>query len=255
MTSKDNTYSSSWRDTFHSRGPSTLVIAVVAAVIIYEISKRHSFSTIDIVYFCALIIAVVFHEVYHGFVAYLCGDDTAKRAGRLTLNPIRHIDIFGSIILPVIMILTVGVPFGWAKPVPVTISKLRSPRNQAVLVGLAGPVTNIILAFLAGIIFKETANLYQLTYTPLNNWPIFELALFLFGEVNVLLACFNLLPIPPLDGSALLERILPRELLPGYYKSRMYFMFFVLAVVILAPGFLDSVSRHALQYWEDILGF
>ncbi len=252
MTFRDN--AASWRNKFHSRGPSTLIIAAVAAAVLYEIVKHHSLNKLDVIYFLGLIVAIVFHEVSHGFVAYLCGDDTAKRAGRLTLNPIRHIDIFGSVILPIIMILTVGVPFGWAKPVPVRIDKLRSPRNQALLVGLAGPATNIILALLAGFIFKETANLGQLVYTPFGQWPILELVLFLFGELNVLLACFNLLPIPPLDGSVILERILPKELLPGYYRLRMYSMFFVLAVVLLFPSFLNSIASHALTYWGNILG-
>jgi len=230
-----------------------LVAIIAGIVIIYEIIKHHSLSKFDVVYFVGLIIAIVFHEVSHGFVAYLCGDDTAKKAKRLTLNPLRHIDLFGSIIVPIFMILTTGLAFGWAKPVPISLNKLRHPRNQAVLVALAGPVTNIILALIAGFAFKMVMG-SQLAYLPMDNWPIPYLFLFLFGEVNVLLACFNLLPIPPLDGSAILERVLPPEMLPGYYRIRMFSMVFVLAVVFLFPSFLSSIETHALTYWANIVG-
>ncbi len=242
-----------WKAELNRRGPWVLAAAVVGIAVIYEIAKHHSISKVDVVYFVGLIIAIVLHEVSHGFVAYLCGDDTAKKAKRLTLNPIRHIDLFGSIILPIFMILTAGFAFGWAKPVPVTINKLRHPRNQAVLVALAGPATNIILALIAGFAFKEVES-SQLAYLSLDQWPILDIFLFLFGEVNVLLACFNLLPIPPLDGSAILERVLPREMLPGYYRLRMFSMVLVLAVVFLFPGFLDSIATHALTYWANIVG-
>ncbi len=247
------TNKNSLKNNFNRHGPWALVAIVVAVAVIYEIGKHHSLNTVDVVYFVGLIIAIVFHEVSHGLVAYWCGDDTAKVAKRLTLNPIRHIDILGSIIVPIVLILTVGIPFGWAKPVPVSINKLRHPRNQAVLVAFAGPVTNILLALAAGFLFKEVLT-PQLLFTPIDNWPIQYIFLFLFGEVNVLLACFNLLPIPPLDGSAILERMIPKEMLPQYYKLRMMSMFFVFALVFLFPSFLDSVSNHALTYWADIVG-
>ncbi len=247
------TNKNSLKNNFNRHGPWALVAIVVAVAVIYEIGKHHSLNTVDVMSFVGLIIAVVFHEAAHGLVAYWCGDDTAKVAKRITLNPIRHIDILGSIIVPIVLILTVGIPFGWAKPVPVSINKLRHPRNQAVLVSFAGPVINILLALVAGFLFKEVLT-PQLLNTPIDNLPIQYMFLFLFGEVNVLVACFNLIPIPPLDGSAILERIIPKEMLPQYYKLRMMSMVFVFILVLLLPSVVDSISIHALTYWADIVG-
>src|SRR5208283_4023032 len=113
--------------------------------------RHHVLNEQTLIFFLVFIPAVMLHEVSHGVVALWCGDDTAKRAGRLTLNPLRHIDPFGSLILPIVLTLTTGFPFGYAKPVPVNLSRLRRPRDDAVLVGLAGPFTNIALACMGGL--------------------------------------------------------------------------------------------------------
>lgn len=233
--------------------PTFIIAAAVVAVIVVLALRRHLVNEIDLVFFAAFIPAVIFHEVSHGVVALWCGDDTAKRAGRLTLNPIRHIDPVGSILLPAILALTHGPIFGWAKPVPVAINRLRHPRNQAVLVGLAGPATNIVLAAIAGVGFHEMLRVWPLPVDPFGVWlqsdtSLVQQFLFEFGIVNILLAGFNLIPIPPLDGSALIERLLPASVLPGYYRIRTGFLVLVLAIFLFAPGVLNTVLGH-LEIW------
>lgn len=150
-----------------------------------------------------LIIAVVFHEVAHGYAAFLLGDPTAKYAGRLTLNPVKHLDLWGSFLIPLLLIVSnAGVILGWAKPVPFNPYNLKSQKYGPLIVGMAGPLANLVLALLAGLgmrILLITGNS--------------EMALFSFLEIaaliNILLLVFNLLPIPPLDGSKVLFAILP----------------------------------------------
>jgi Zn-dependent protease len=228
-----------------------LVFAGVAAV------QRHYLSEDTGIFLACFVPAVILHEVSHGVVALWCGDDTAKRAGRVTLNPLRHIDPFGSIILPIVLTLTAGFPFGYAKPVPVNIGRLRHPRNQAVLVGLAGPATNIVLACIGGValhllhtgLFVHGGGLYTSTPAPLSVGDLFALY---FGVVNILLAVFNLIPIPPLDGSALLERLLPASMLPQYYRMRFAFIIVVLVVVLYAHGPVTSVFDHFENWYVQI---
>ncbi|MCU1461550.1 MAG: peptidase [Acidimicrobiales bacterium] len=189
-----------------------------------------------IVYLVVLIPSVILHEISHGVVALAFGDDTAKRAGRLTLNPIAHIDPFGTILLPLILALGSGGVFGYAKPVPVDPRRLRNPRQQSLLVSLAGPATNLLIAFAASVVYVAG---------PRNDWTSG------FIVVNVILAAFNLLPIPPLDGSALVERVLPRQWWPAYLRFRQYSMGLVLIVVLLLPNVLGHLFDWALRTWID----
>lgn len=189
-----------------------------------------------------LIPSVILHEVAHGLAALAFGDDTAKQAGRLTLNPVPHIDPFGTLLLPAILAFSGAGVFGWAKPVPVNPYRMRRPRDHGLLVSLAGPATNIVLALLAAFALRT------LTLSP-NLEEIF----LDFGVVNVILAAFNLLPVPPLDGSALVERILPRQWLPGWLKLRQYSMGIVVVLVLLLPGVLGPVFRFALSLWSVLL--
>src|SRR5215470_9270162 len=143
------------------------------------------------------IVAITFHEAAHGFTAYYFGDPTAKDAGRLTLNPIKHVDPFGTVILPVLLLLSSGgrLMFGYAKPVPVNFNHLRNPRWNMILVAFAGPGMNILLALVSAVLlrFAFNANGDQGSMiTSLLNRSV---------ELNAILAVFNLLPIPPLDGS------------------------------------------------------
>jgi len=226
-----------------------LIFAGVAAV------KRHYISESTGIFLACFVPAVIFHEVSHGVVALWCGDDTAKKAGRLTLNPLKHIDPFGSIILPIILALTTGVPFGYAKPVPVNVSKLRRPRDDAVLVGLAGPTTNIVLTCLGGIALHllHTGLVVQggLLYETHPQSVADQFALS-WGVVNIVLAVFNLIPIPPLDGSSLLERLLPARVLPEYYRLRFAFMIVVLIFVLYARGPVTSLLDHFENWYVEI---
>jgi len=158
--------------------------------------------TFFIFYIAILLFSVVIHEVSHGAVANLLGDPTAKLKGRLTLNPIPHIDPLGTIILPIFSMIFFGFAFGWAKPVPYNPYNLSNPRRDTALVGFAGPASNFILAIVFGV---------ALRFIPISSFgavdsPLFPMAA-IFGIIvflNLLLGIFNLLPIPPLDGSKLL---------------------------------------------------
>jgi Zn-dependent protease len=184
-------------------------------------------------WFVILIPSVVLHEVAHGYVANLFGDSTAKERHRLTLNPMAHIDPFGTILMPGLLLLLHFPAFGYAKPVPVNLSRLRKPRQQALWVSLAGPAVNVVLSAIGYVICRAT--LSQIVYTPTG---IHIPAVFTFGEtlglVNLILAVFNLIPIPPLDGSAIIERFLPRRSLAKYYQLRARALpFFFIALILL----------------------
>jgi Zn-dependent protease len=212
---------------------------------------------ITIIYFFALVAAIILHEISHGVVALWFGDDTARRAGRLTLNPIPHIDPFGSIILPALGALA-GIPVvGWAKPVPVDPSRLRNARRDMLFVSLAGPFTNLLLmvaAALAARALYQPALFGNAIFLDQLSLPV-QIALS-FAIVNLFLALFNLVPIPPLDGAALLERVLPPKWLPGWYRFRPYGMLVIFALVFwggsglighLFNPFLRRLESYALQ--------
>jgi Zn-dependent protease len=217
-------------------------------------------SQTTLILLAVLIPSVMLHEISHGAVALAFGDDTAKRAGRLTLNPIAHVDPFGTLILPLLLALTGAGMFGWAKPVPVNPAQLRNPRQQALLVSLAGPATNIALALLAIAILRifyassTTGIRFALAHGFYPTAGDTALALLLGAvTVNVILAAFNLLPIPPLDGSAVIERFLPREWAPHWYRFRQYSMGLLLIVVLMLPGALNRVFVIALRLGSRLL--
>lgn len=197
-----------------------------------------------------LIPSVILHEIAHGVVALHFGDDTARQAGRLTLNPVPHIDPFGSVILPALLAVTSAGVLGWAKPVPVDRSRLRRPRDHGLIVSLAGPATNIVLAVAAALALRLTAG----GATPgLPGGSLLTRVLVLAGLVNVVLAAFNLLPVPPLDGSAVVERLLPRRWLPRWRRLRRYSMVLVLGLVLLLPGAVSWLYDAALGLWSLLL--
>lgn len=198
-------------------------------------------TTFWILFAVAAIPSIILHEVAHGYVAYLCGDDTAKRAGRLTLNPVSHIDPFGTIILPIILVL-LGLPaLGYARPVPINLNKLRKPRNQSVWVALAGPGTNFILSFLAAVAVK-----IMLVRNVATTSDLF-LFFLLLGYANLMLGCFNLVPIPPLDGSALLERLWPRKHLKAYFEFRARALPVAMIVMLAVIFFFGLAVATALE--------
>jgi Zn-dependent protease len=202
------------------------------------------------IWFGCLIVAVILHEISHGVVALWFGDRTAKEAGRVTLNPIPHIDPFGSIVLPAMGAIT-GLPvLAWAKPVPVNPNRLHRPRRDMLFVSLAGPATNLSLMAVSALVART---LYQngpqvFTYEQL---PLGTRILYSFAVVNLFLGLFNLLPIPPLDGSALLERVLPAQWLPNWHKFRPY-GFLVLFLLVFSTGviseFLDPFLNQLFNF-------
>jgi Zn-dependent protease len=203
-----------------------------------------------VIWFGCLVVAVILHEISHGVAALSFGDRTAKEAGRLTLNPIPHIDPFGSIVLPALGAIT-GLPvLAWAKPVPVNPARMRHPRRDLVFVSLAGPATNLTLMVTAAVGAKVA---YENAAPVLfyNQLPLGIRILFSFAVVNLLLGLFNLLPIPPLDGSALLERILPATWLPQWHRFRPY-GFLVLFLLVFSTGviseFLDPFINRLFDF-------
>lgn len=173
--------------------------------------------------------AIVVHEVAHGWVAFRLGDSTAYMLGRLSLNPLRHIDPIGTILVPLVLILTVGFAFGWAKPVPVNYHNLHRPRRDSALVAAAGPAANLLMAIAWGVIIK-LASLFSGTVTALT-LPLIYMGMFgIF--VNAILMVFNLIPIPPTDGGRIATSLLPPAL--GYQLSRLepYGIFIVLLLLL-----------------------
>jgi len=161
---------------------------------------------ISIMIVCILIISVCIHEWAHGYVAYLLGDKTAYYLKRLTLNPFRHIDLVGSIVVPFLLVVTgTQFVFGWAKPVPVNVAYFKRPKRDMLMVAMAGPVVNLLLAIMAVIILKWI--FYSSFFGEFSDYMA-NVCLF-FVYVNIVLAVFNLLPIPPLDGSYLVVSLIP----------------------------------------------
>ncbi len=183
-----------------------------------------------------LLFSVVVHEVAHGWVAYRLGDSTAYDRGRLTLNPIPHIDPVGSIIVPVLLSLTGTIMMGWAKPVPVNPGRLNDPRNDYPKVAAAGPLSNLILAFLFAVALGVTVALGGMPGGH-DSEPTLTRFLFTMFEtgilINVVLAIFNLIPLPPLDGSWILSRFLPPEARARYENLRRYGMLVVVGFLLL----------------------
>ncbi len=176
-----------------------------------------------LIYIIPLTFAITLHEFAHGWVANQCGDATARMLGRLTLNPIKHIDPMGSILVPIVLYFT-GSPFlfGWAKPVPINFNALKYPKRDMILVALAGPASNFIMALLWSFAIMIALSL--------ESQLLIEMAK--FGVViNLVLGVFNLLPLPPLDGSRIVSALLPNNLAYYYNKLEVYGLYIVLALL------------------------
>ncbi|GGC27299.1 peptidase M50 [Novosphingobium marinum] len=202
-----------------------------------------------------LIVAIVFHEVAHGWVANALGDPTAKERKRLSLNPIRHVDPVGTVILPGILALTGAPVFGWAKPVPVIKQRLNNPRFGMMAVAAAGPGTNFVLAFIGAIALGLLAG--SLSAPPTGWLEILVSGLNYFIVINIFLALFNLLPIPPFDGSHIVEGLLPREAAAAYEKLRplglplLFLLLLVIPWLFPGLGIVENVVLPPVEWARE----
>ncbi len=196
-----------------------------------------------IVWAVPIVVAIILHEVMHGVVARMLGDDTAARAGRLTLNPLAHIDPFGTIILPGILLFAHAPVFGYAKPVPVDFRRLHPPRAGMIAVAAAGPITNLTLAVISAVIFR---NMISQSTVPASHTMLFLSRIALAScIVNIELAVFNLLPLLPLDGGRVLAGLLPPALARSFARVERYG--FLILLVLLYTNTVNRVVNPIIN--------
>lgn len=191
--------------------------------------------------FIVIIYSIILHEIAHGYAAYIQGDETAYRMGRLTLNPLPHIDMVGSVFVPLFAFLSLGTFFGWANPVPYNVHNIRTKIGHA-FVAAAGVLTNLLLALLTGIVFKVLAAQGVLTYD-------MGVALLTIIKINVSLAFFNLIPVPPFDGMSILQALFPRL----HINSRVIYNPLYMIGAILVASVLYSMFMPTLFGWVTSL--
>ncbi len=203
-----------------------------------------------------VLIAIVFHELSHGFVAYRLGDPTAKMMGRLTINPIAHIDPFGTILMPLMLIVFTGgqFVFGYAKPVPINPVNFKNPKRDMAISAAAGPVTNLILSIISIILIKflviPASHVLPDTIGSTVLAPVF-LILQRSIEVNVILAAFNMIPIPPLDGGRVLVGLLPYKQAISFSKIEPFG--FLIVIILIATGIANYFVMPLVHLFTQIL--
>lgn len=228
-----------------SKQTKIIYIIVILAALLMVVNNIYSNAEV-LVIVPILIISVMLHELAHGFVAFINGDDTAKIRGRLSLNPIKHMDVYGTL-LPAILILT-GSTFviGWAKPVPVNYYKLNNQKSAIFFISIAGIVMNLVLAVTGALLFKFLPN-------SLLSEKYIYLGLLYLIRLNISLAIFNLLPIPPLDGSKILTAFGSNSLKMAIYNFEKYG--FLVIMLLLWTGILDFLMNPLYQIFYGIINF
>jgi Zn-dependent protease len=207
------------------------------------------------IYALPVIFAITLHEAAHGYVARHFGDKTAHRLGRISLNPLRHIDPFGTIVLPLLTLAIikfsgVGVLFGWAKPVPVSFGNLRDPKRDMLWVALAGPLANLAMALAWAVLLKATEGVI-----PLNAFSAPMAYMAKAGiQINIVLMVLNLLPILPLDGGRIAVSLLPDRLALGYARLEPFGIPLLLLLIFLPPHVLGAVMMPMVQVSIDLIG-
>jgi Zn-dependent protease len=205
-----------------------------------------------VIWLLPILFGITLHEVAHGWVAYRFGDPTAKLLGRLTLNPIKHIDLVGTIILPILILIIsqFQFTFGWAKPVPVTAQNLRNPKTHMIYVALAGPLANFLMAILWAVVMKVGISL-----DPQQS----DIALFMVYSgnigilINLVLMVLNLIPIPPLDGSRVVSNLLPVRYAMLYNKIESFG--FLILLVLLVTGLLKYIIIPPVFYLGQLITY
>jgi Zn-dependent protease len=186
-----------------------------------------------VIYALPVIFAITVHEAAHGYAAKYFGDMTAHNAGRITLNPLKHIDLFGTILLPALTIMLGGILFGWAKPVPVDFARLRNPKKDMLWVAAAGPASNFVMAVFWALVLKYSVSMPEAFVLPLTLMAKAGVM------INIVLMVLNLLPLPPLDGGRIAVSLLPHHLAQPFAQLERYG--FIILIVLLFTGVLSKI--------------
>jgi len=197
-----------------------------------------------LVYAIPILLAVSLHEASHGWIAHLLGDSTAKQLGRLTANPLKHIDPVGTVLIPALMIVLIGFPFGWAKPVPVDVRNFVNPLKDMALVALAGPVANLLMSVFWVIVLLISARLL-----PQGDMAFAFKSMAVVGiQINAVLMILNLLPVPPLDGGRIVTGVLPPNMAMLFIRFEMIGMWVV--IFLLASGILGKILLPLVKAYQ-----
>ena len=230
---------------------SVLILVAIFAVIGVLAWYAGKLKTENLIAYGVIIPSIILHEISHGWLASRFGDQTAKLAGRLTLNPLRHVDSFGTFIMPAFLALSGVTPLGYAKPVPVNVSRM-SP-NKAMFTSLIGPFTNIVIALIAAAALRFYLPTVSSGAVSDTDYWIY-IAIVALGYGNMHLAIFNLIPIPPLDGSAVVERFIPRKYLPQYLELRKYSMAFLVLLFLVGFRYISGIFEPFDDLWAAVAG-